>query len=96
MWRVCAASREPRRRNSQVSSEWKRTVARFGEAEPWCRTTIQARPLRSRFATNTLKAACASSLPAKAPIGPNAGIPVRSKWAKARGFEPCSCPNAQP
>jgi hypothetical protein len=49
----------------------------------------------SRFATNTLKPACGSSPPAKAPMCPNAGLPVRRKWRKARGFEPCSCPKAQ-
>ena len=62
--RVWAARRRPRFRNSQVSSEWKRTSPRRGEPEPWCSTIIQARPLRSSFATNTLKPAWASSLPA--------------------------------
>ena len=64
MWRVCAARRPPRRRNSHVSSEWWRTVPRRGDPDPWWSTTIQASPLRSRFATKTLKPACASSLPA--------------------------------
>ena len=94
--RVCAASRRPRRVKTHDSSEWWRTVPRRGEPEPWWSTTIQARPLRSRLTTKTLKPACGSSLPAKLPIGPNAGIPVRSKWWNARGFEPCSWPNAQP
>ena len=61
--RVCATSRRPLRANSQSSSEWKRTVPRRGEPEPWCSTTIQARPLRSSLETNTLKPACGSSLP---------------------------------
>ena len=64
IWRVCANMRPSRCRNSQVSSEWKRTVPRFGEPEPWCSTIIQASPLRSSFATKTLKPACASELPA--------------------------------
>ena len=95
MCRVCATRRPPLRLNSQISSEWKRTTPRRGDPDPWCRTTIHASPLRSRLATKTLKPACASSLPANAPMWPRAGIPVRSNWAKARGFEPCSCPNAQ-
>ncbi len=57
--RVWAASRPLERRalrarpfrNSQVSSEWKRTAPRRGEPEPWCSTTIQPLPLRSSFAT---------------------------------------------
>ena len=95
MWRVWAASRRPLPVNSQVSSEWKRTLPRRGDPEPWWSTIIQASPLRSSFATNTLKPACGSSLSAWRPIGPNAGIPVRLKNRKARGFEPCSWPNAQ-
>ena len=62
--RVCATRRRPWFRNSQVSSEWKRTVPRRGDPEPWWRITIQARPLRSSLAANTLNPACASSLPA--------------------------------
>jgi hypothetical protein len=96
MWRVCAASRRPRRVNSQVSSEWKRTVPRRGEPDPWWSTIIQASPLRSSFATKTLKPGWGSSLPAYAPIGPKAGMPVRPKKRNARGFDPCSWPNAQP
>ncbi len=76
--------------NSHSSSEWKRTVPRRGEPEPWWSTTIQARPLRSSLTTNTLKPACGSSLATWAPIGPKAGIPVRLKKWKARGLEPCS------
>ena len=62
--RVCASSRWPRRLNNHTSSEWKRTVPRRGDPEPWCSITIQARPLRSSLAANTLNPACASSLPA--------------------------------
>ena len=64
IWRVRANMRRPRSRNSQVSSEWKRTVARRGEPDPWCSTIIHASPFRSSFATKTLKPACASGLPA--------------------------------
>ena len=91
--RVCASSRP--RRKSQVSSEWKRTVPRRGEPEPWCRTTIHDRPLRSSLTTKTLNPACGSSLLANAPIGPKAGMPVRRNILNACGFEPCSWPNAQ-
>ena len=60
--RVWASRRRPRK--SQVSSEWKRTVPRRGEPEPWWRTVIHERPLRSSLTTKTLKPACGSSLPA--------------------------------
>ena len=52
--------------------------------------------MRSSLTTNTLNPACGSSLPAKLPIGPNAGIPVRLNILKACGFDPCSWPNAHP
>src|SRR5918998_3952550 len=71
-------------------------MPRRGEPEPWWSTTIHAWPLRSSLATKTLKPAWGSSLPANVPIGPNAGMLVRAKWRKARGFEPCSWPKAQP
>ena len=91
--RVCASRRL--RRKSQVSSEWKRTVPRRGEPEPWCSTTIQDETLAVVVDHEDLEAGVRLVAVGERADRTEGGHARAPEHPERMRVEPCSWPKAQ-